>query len=161
MDIALASELSSLVDDPVYKMTALYTAAFMDDIETIEVLSTLGGGVNPNVQQEESGFTALHIAVARKNVRSVFALVNCFRGKIDLHRQDFIRGESPLHISSRQGYVEITSILCQEESCDPLKVANFGGKYPLDLVANHQCFQYIKAAIERNSLLNQIKELSS
>lgn len=158
-DILVGKEIANLIADPLYKMTALYTAAFKNDTTTIEKLSTHGGGVNPNVQQEESGYTALHIAVARKNAKAVYSLVNCFRGTIDLHRQDYVRGETPLHIASRQGYIEITSILCQEESCDPRSVPNFAGQYPLDMVGNHQCFQYIKTAIERNEVLDQIRQL--
>lgn len=158
-EISVGAELAQLISDPMYKMTSLYAAAFRDDVKTIEALSTLGGGVNPNVQQEESGYTALHIAVARKNAKSVYALLNCFRGNIDLHRQDYIRGETPLHIASRQGYVEITSMLCQEETCDPRSVANFVKKYPLDIVANHQCFQFIKTAMERNCVIDEMKML--
>lgn len=158
-NIAVGKQLASLIPDPVNKMTALYAAAFANDVKTIEQLSTLGGGVNPNVQQEESGYTALHIAVARMNTAAVYALVNCFRGKIDLQRQDHIRGETALHIAARRNFVEIVSIISDEESCDPRTVRDFGGNLAGDLVRKHECFQFIRAACERNDLLDELKSL--
>jgi ankyrin repeat protein len=155
-DVVMGKALATLIEEPVVKMTALFTAAMANDVKTIDMLSTLGGGVNPNVQQPETGYTALHMAVSRRHDEAVYALVNSFSRTIDLQRQDYIRGETPLHLASRNGFNDIVAILCDSELCDPAAVRDNRGQLAIEVNANHKCFQFIRAATERNVLMNEL-----
>lgn len=77
-EIEYTNNVLDLVADPIYEMTALYTAAFKGDIATIHKLSELG--INPNIRSRLNGYTALHAAAFRSKKESIFQLLDSFRG---------------------------------------------------------------------------------
>jgi ankyrin repeat protein len=72
--------MSDMVSDPSYNLTALYAAAYAADIDSIQKLAVLG--VDPNICNPSTGYTALHVAVSRCHYNAVVALINEFRGKV-------------------------------------------------------------------------------
>jgi ankyrin repeat protein len=145
-----------LLPEPTYDMTPLYAAAFNGDIDTIHKLATLG--FNPNMQNKVNGYTALHAAVFRSKKESVFQLLHSFRGQIRLEVRDYC-GDTALHLASRIGHKEITSAICEEDTCDPLSRKNNRNELPLQIARSHEVFQLIKICIDRNQLRRELNEI--
>jgi ankyrin repeat protein len=139
-----------------YPVDPLYSAAYNGDDLAIVSLARLH--VNPNSKHPSSGYTALHAAVFRCKIKAVGALLDCFRGTLVLEQQDK-KGDTALHLASRMGYVEIAGLICDEAGCDPLRVTNLAGKYPIDEVRSHKVWQVIKVCQTRNELQKELAAL--
>ena len=155
-DMAYSAAMRDLLPEAEYTVQPLYAAAYNGDIAAIRSLAALG--VDPNVRHAESGYTALHAAVFRCKLDATAALLSYFRGRLHLQIQDS-KGDTPLHIASHMGFVEITSLICDEETCDPLAVTNKAGQYPIDVVRSHKIWQMIKVCQTRNELRQELRSL--
>jgi ankyrin repeat protein len=102
---------AGLIPTAAYALTALMTAAMNEDIEAIKIMAK--EQINPNVIQDETGYTALHHAVIARKYRSVLAILNFFTDESSLHygckRETKERHSS--FISSSAGYVQGDSAL--------------------------------------------------
>ncbi len=159
---------SSVLPKPIYRLSALYTAAFDNNCQVIQELARLE--VNPNEYNPENGYTALHIAVSQNNEAAVLELLHCFRGTIDLNLPERSQGNTALHLACQKLLYNMVMILCQEEDCDPLCLRNYQGEYPLDIVyiqnikhnnnqISHQIWQVITITNQRNSLKQELQQL--
>ena len=50
-------------------------------------------------------------------------------------------------------------MICDEESCNPLKKKNNNQQLPIDVAKNHSVFQHIQICTDRNKLRKELKEL--
>jgi ankyrin repeat protein len=169
-EIILSNSISRyLLPKAPYQLSALYTAAFKNDIKTIQEISKLKD-INPNERNKENGYTALHIAVSQNNEEAVIALLSCFRNIIDINVQETSNGDTPLHIAAKKLLKNIVMILCDEESCNPITCRNYVGDYPIDICyiqnvkhnnshISHEIWQIITVTIERNKLTNELQQL--
>jgi len=148
-----ANELLSLLPEPFYSMSAFYTAAYQNDLTTIQSLAEMK--VNPNIRQEDTGLTALHIAVLRKHSQVVQLLLDRFVDVINIQEVDY-EGNTALHLAAMKGYVEIVAILCDEPSCDPEAVLNNANYLAKEVVANHECYQYIHVCTIQRKLQDEL-----
>jgi ankyrin repeat protein len=157
-EIVYSQALRDALPTAEYAVEPLYAAAYNGDISAIKSLAKLK--INPNGKHAQSGYTALHVAVFRCKLDTVAALLAYFRGSLQIDIQDQ-KGDTPLHIASRMGFVEIASLICDEDACDPLVCVNENGKYPIDVVRSHKVFQVIKICQTRNELRQELQVLKS
>ena len=155
-EMLYSATMRELLPEPRYPVQPLYAACYNGDIDAIRALSKLD--INPNIQHPSSGYTALHVAAFHCKLDAVAALLAYFKGRLALDVQDK-KGDTALHIASRLGFVEITSAICSEDSCDPLCVKNSEGKYPIDVVRSHKVWQMIKVCQTRNELQQELRAL--
>lgn len=155
-EMLYSATMRELLPEARYAVEPLYAAAYNGDVDAIRSLSK--ADTNPNIKHPNSGYTALHVAVFHCKLDAVAALLSYFRGRIALNVQDK-KGDTALHLASRLGFVEITSAICNEDSCDPLLVKNNDGMYPIDVVRSHKVWQMIKVCQTRNDLLEELHAL--
>jgi len=137
-------------------VTPLYAAAYQGDCAKIEALARLG--VAPNIPHPQSGYTALHVAVFRCHQAATKSLLDCFRGRI-LASAQCHKGDTPLHIASRGGFLEIADILCAEEDLNPGAHVNNEQLTPIQICKSHRVFQSIKLCQNRWDLRLELREL--
>jgi ankyrin repeat protein len=169
-EILLTSSISRyLLPKAPYQLSALYTAAFKNDIKTIHEISKLND-INPNERNKENGYTALHIAISQNNEEAVRELLFCFSNKMNINLQETSFGDTSLHIAAKKLLKNMVMMLCDEESCNPLAFRNYVGDYPLDICyiqnikhnnsqISHEIWQIITVTIERNKLTNELQQL--
>mmetsp|Transcript_29014 Transcript_29014/g.48750 ORF Transcript_29014/g.48750 Transcript_29014/m.48750 type:complete len:782 (-) Transcript_29014:384-2729(-) len=156
-EMLLSRAMCGVLEEPYYVVEPLYAAAYNGDTAAIAHLASLHA--NPNAVHPESGYSPLHVAVFRCKLAAVAALLDQFRGTLRLDLQD-LNGDTALHIAAKQGYVEITSVLCDEDSCDPQAVRNKRQQLPLDVARSHRVFQLIQICQRRNELQQELASLS-
>lgn len=164
----MSNTLKTLLPKPLYSLSALYTAAYKNDVATIKRIAQFPD-IDPNEFNEENGYTALHIAVAQGNKEAVQEILLGWVGRgLDINLPDTVLGNTALHIACQKLNKEIVMILCQEESCNPRAFRNKRGEYPLDIcfiqkmkhnnsMISHEIWQIITVTIQRNELKEEIE----
>ncbi|XP_070579660.1 transient receptor potential cation channel subfamily A member 1-like [Ptychodera flava] len=103
-------ELNSRDEDG---LAPLHHAAHYDRTEVVEELILRGADIN--IRAEEDDVTPLHLAIKYRNLETVKLLMKYDAATYTRDRN----GLTPLHLSARRGYEEITRILLVEGKADP------------------------------------------
>jgi len=109
------------------KKTALHIACDLEKVEKVQSLLAAaqegGGGVVINVdEQDEDGWTPLHIACMRGNLKIVELLTNA-----NVEVQDNKFGFTPLHDACANGHNDIIRFLVVERKANINALDNGGG----------------------------------
>jgi hypothetical protein len=101
VDKSNVSMALSLIDDPTDKISALHMAVYLNDVIAIEKLHHVRGDVNIVMKSNNPlNYSLLHLAVKRRLVETVEALIITFESCLELDPIDS-NGDTPLHIASR------------------------------------------------------------
>ncbi len=90
------------------KEAALKSALFVHDGDLRYVLSALGSGADANARMSMLGDTPLHVAVAKKKLPLIVALLRC---GADVNQKNDL-GFTPLHMAVRVNDLLIVRLLC-------------------------------------------------
>ena len=106
----------------------LLLGAFEDEkrIQNIEEIQQLiSKGANVNVLRKDDGFTPLHIACEKGNLRLVSLLLDT-RDKIglDVDKASKKDGRTPLYVASERGYADVVHMLLEDGKADIAKAVN-------------------------------------
>jgi ankyrin repeat protein len=159
-------------------MSPLYCAVAFHDLETIKTLGELR--INPNLIQEDTGYTALHIAAIKNHIEAVYILFHYFRNldDIDIRNSNNIKekeknkmksswldiniqdkkGNTALHYACKLGHEQIVAMLCQEEDIN-LGLHNQFKQTPLDLIGNHAVYSYLMLAKEKQEITKELCQI--
>jgi hypothetical protein len=171
-EILLSNTYKPLLPKPIFRLSALYTAAYNNDVDTIRKIAEIPD-INPNELNPENGYTALHIAVAQDNLDAAQEIVIGWIEKgLDINLRDGITGNTALHLACMKLNKQMVMILCQEDSCDPLLYKNKKGELAQDICfiqkvrhnntnISHEIWQIIKVTVDRNVLQYELKRLQS
>jgi hypothetical protein len=154
----LVEAATGLVSEPRDYISPLHVAVFNCDVVSIQLLRHVKDKVNDIVKPYELRQTLLHTAVLKRQLRVTETLIDCFRAYINMDSVDQ-NGDTPLHISSRNGDYNIVVLLC--DSGANVLIKNKVNKYPIELAKSHAIYQVLKVEGDRQQLeseLNQLKQ---
>lgn len=109
--------------------TALIYACEYHQIEIMEILLQQGAGIDHKSKQ---GFAPLHYAVCCENKDAVAVLLK-YKAQVNLPNSS--RGNTPLHLATLKGYIEICEMLKNAGASAELK--NKAGETALDCAKKH------------------------
>ncbi len=111
VDKSNVSMALSLIDDPTDKISALHMAVYLNDVIAIEKLHHVRGDVNIVMKSNNPlNYSLLHLAVKRRLVETVEALIVTFESCLELDPIDS-NGDTPLHIASRYSRTHLLTYL--------------------------------------------------
>lgn len=91
-------------------------------------------GASPDIQDEETGDSALHIALAKKNWDMINLLLDCGADITIKNNKD----KTPIRHSAEQGYVEGIKLIASKRNTDAEDQADFASALALMVSQDHQ-----------------------
>ncbi|XP_078351730.1 nuclear factor NF-kappa-B p105 subunit-like isoform X2 [Oculina patagonica] len=117
--------------------TALHKAVFVNSVQIVNYLVSLGANVN--MQDGKSGRSALHHAVEAGNL----SMINCLLYQCDADADAMTFDEiTPLHIAAGRGMESVVALLLAG-GADP-RMTNYEGESPVDVATSPQISEMLK-----------------
>jgi hypothetical protein len=154
----VAEVATALVDGPRDYISPLHVAVANCDISSIKHLCHVAEKVNDIVKPYDLCQTLLHLTVIKRNLRVAETLIECFRSFIHIDPVDKA-GDTPLHISSKNGDYNIVMLLC-DSGANPL-IKNKANKYPIDLAKSHSIYQILKVEGDKRLLRDELNSIQA